>query len=127
MILFLDRSLGKGLGRNLRRIRGFPATVETHDQHFAQNAPDDVWLAEIGQRGWFAIGQDYQHHLMDVEREAIRAHRVGVFYLWGANASQWEQLRVLAKAWDRIEAVTDTGPPFIYRIEKSGRLVNVPI
>lgn len=127
MILFLDRSLGKGLGRNLRRIRGFPATVETHDQHFAQNTPDDVWLAEIGQRGWFAIGQDYQHHLMDVEREAIRAHRVGVFYLWGANASQWEQLRVLAKAWARIEAVTDTGPPFIYRIEKSGRLVNVPI
>ena len=127
MILFFDRSLGKSLGRNLRRIRGFPATVETHDQHFAQNTPDDEWLAEIGQRGWFAIGQDYQHHLMDVEREAIRAHRVGVFYLWGADASQWEQLRVLAKAWDRIEAVADAGPPFIYRIEKSGRLVSIPI
>lgn len=36
MILFLDRSVGKGLGRTLRRIKGFPATVETHDAHFAQ-------------------------------------------------------------------------------------------
>lgn len=128
MILFFDRSLGKGLGRTLRRVRGFPATVELHDQHFAQNTPDDEWLAEVGQRGWFAIGQDYRHHLMDLEREAIRTHRVGVFYLWGADASQWEQLRVLARAWSRIEAMTATAPPpFIYRIEKSGRLVRVPI
>ena len=127
MILFFDRSLGKGLGRTLRRARGFPATVELHDQHFPQNTPDDQWLAEIGQRGWIAIGQDYHHHLMDLERDAIRTHRVGVFYLWGANASQWEQLRVLAKAWSRIEAMSTTAPPFIYRIEKSGRLTNVPI
>ena len=127
MILFFDRSLGKGLGRTLRRARGFPATVELHDQHFPQNTPDDEWLAEIGQRGWIAIGQDYHHHLMGLERDAIRTHRVGVFYLWGANASQWEQLRVLAKAWSLIEAMSTTAPPFIYRIEKSGRLTNVPI
>ena len=127
MILFFDRSLGKGLGRTLRRVRGFPATVELHDNHFPQNTPDDEWLAEIGQRGWLAIGQDYRHHLMDVELEAIRTHDVGVFYLWGADASQWEQLRVLAKAWDRIEAVSNTDPPFIYRIAKSGRLVEIPI
>ena len=127
MILFLDRSMGKGLGRTLRRIKGFPAAVETHDAHFAQDTPDDQWLAAVGQRGWIAMGQDYRHHLVDVERDAIRAHRVGVFYLWGANASQWEQLRVLARAWDRIEAASRGPAPFIYRIGKSGRLEAVAV
>ena len=127
MILFLDRSMGKGLGRTLRRIKGFPATIETHDAHFAQDTPDDVWLAEVGQRGWIAMGQDYRLHLVDVERDAIRAHRVGVFYLWGANASQWEQLRVLAKAWDRIEAASREPAPFIYRIMKDGQLKTIAV
>ena len=86
-----------------------------------------VWLAEVGQRGWIAMGQDYRHHLVAVERDAIRAHRVGVFYLWGANASQWEQLRVLAKAWDRIEAACREPAPFIYRIRKDGRLEAVAV
>ena len=127
MILFLDRSMGKGLGRTLRRIKGFPATVETHDAHFAQDTPDDVWLAEVGRRGWIAMGQDYRLHLVDVERDAIRAHRVGVFYLWGANASQWEQLRVLAKAWDRIEAASREPAPFIHRIMKDGGLKAIAV
>lgn len=127
MILFLDRSMGKGIGRTLRRIKGFPAAIETHDAHFAQDTPDDVWLAEVGRRGWIAMGQDYRHHLVDVERDAIRTHGVGVFYLWGANASQWEQLRVLAKAWDRIEAASREPAPFIHRIMRDGRLKAVAV
>ena len=127
MILFLDRSMGKGIGRALECLKGFPATIQLHDDHFAQNTPDDVWLAEVGRRGWIAMGQDYRLHLVDVERDAIRAHGVGVFYLWGANASQWEQLRVLVKAWDRIEAASREPTPFIHRIMKDGRLKAIAV
>ena len=119
--------MGKGLGRTLRRVKGFPATVELHDQHFVQDTPDDEWLAEIGKRGWIAIGQDSRHHLMAVERAAIRAHDVGLCYLWGANASQWEQLRVFTKAWDRIQDASRGPVPFIYRIRGNGRLEEVPL
>lgn len=127
MILFLDRSMGKGIGRALKCLKGFPATIQLHDDHFAQDTPDDVWLAEVGRRGWIAMGQDYRYHRKDPERAAIRTHRVGVFYLWGANASQWEQLRVLAKAWDRIEATSREPAPFIYRILKDGRLKAIAV
>ncbi len=127
MILFLDRSMGQGIGCALKCLKRFPATVELHDDHFKQDTNDDVWLAEVGRRGWIAMGRDYRHHLVDVERDAIRAHRVGVFYLWGANASQWEQLRVLAKAWDRIEDACRGPAPFIYRIGKDGRLEAVAV
>ena len=127
MILFLDRSMGKGIGCALKCLKRFPATIQLHDDHFARDTGDDVWLADVGRWGWVAMGRDYHHHLMDVERDAIRAHRARVFYLWGANASQWEQLRVLAKAWDRIEAACHEPAPFIYRIRKNGSLEAVDL
>ena len=106
-------------------MKGFPATVEGHDQHFAKDTRDDQWFATIGDQGWIAIGQDYSHHTFAVEIDAIKTHRVGIFYLWGANATEWEQLRVLAKAWDRIEEASRSPRPFIYRIRKSGLLESI--
>lgn len=127
MILFIDRSLGKGIGRALRQVKRFPATVLLHDDHFPPRTDDDVWLARAGEEGWLAIGQDYRHHVMEVEKAAIKTHGVGMFYLWGAHATQWEQFRVFAKAWDRIEEASQRSGPFIYRINRSGRLVDIPI
>lgn len=127
MILFLDRSMGKGIGRALRQLKRFPATIYLHDEYFPQDTGDDVWLAAISRRGWIAMGRDYHHHLRDVERDAIRAHSGRVFYLWGPEASQWEQLRALARAWDHIEVASREPAPFIYRILKNGRLEAVDI
>lgn len=127
MILFIDRSLGKGIGRALRQVKRFPATVLLHDERFPQRTDDDVWLARAGQEGWIAMGQDYSHHLFDVEKDAIRAHGVGMFYLWGARATQWEQFRVFARAWDEIEEASHRAPPFVYRIRRNGRLEDIPL
>ncbi len=127
MILFIDRSLGKGIGRALRQVKRFPATVLLHDEQFPQRTDDDVWLARVGQEGWIAMGQDYSHHLWEVEKDAIRTHEVGMFYLWGARATQWEQFRVFARAWDAIEDASQRQPPFLYRINRSGRLEDIPL
>ncbi len=127
MILFIDRSLGKGIGRALREVKRFPATVLLHDEQFPQRTDDDVWLRRAGQEGWMAMGQDYSHHLMEVEKDAIKTHGVGMFYLWGARATQWEQFRVFARAWDAIEEASERQPPFLYRINRSGRLEDIPL
>lgn len=73
------------------------------------------------------MGQDYSHHLWEVEKDAIRTHEVGMFYLWGARATQWEQFRVFARAWDAIEEASQRQPPFLYRINRSGRLEDIPL
>jgi hypothetical protein len=125
VIFFFDRSVGIGFPRALREIRRFPAGIEYHQQHFSIDELDDYWLPIVGQNDWIVIGHDYSYHKRETEREAIEAHGIGVFYLWGSEAPQWESVRVFAKAYDRIvEACENTPRPFIFWVRKDGRLVS---
>jgi hypothetical protein len=53
LIVFLDRSLGKHIVAEALRQAG--AAVEVHDDHFLQDARDEEWLREVGQRTVSAI------------------------------------------------------------------------
>jgi hypothetical protein len=48
-VFFVDRSLGKHVVPDALRAAG--AHVEVHDDHFAQDALDEVWLPAVGQNG----------------------------------------------------------------------------
>lgn len=118
--LFFDRSTGKAIPTALRRL-GLP--VEFHGLHFERDAPDDEWLQRVGAWGWVVVGQDYHYHERPAELAALKQYSVAVFYLWGANATKWETMRVFARAYDRIlAAAATTSRPFVYRISKNGRL-----
>ncbi len=124
MILFFDRNIGTAIPKALKEyLKPRGVEIEYHQEHFAMNAPDDVWLPIIGSWGWTVIGQDYKFHNLSPELEAIKIHNVGAFYLWGAEEPKWETMRCLAKAFDEIiHTATVTTPPFIFRVEKRGRL-----
>lgn len=49
---FTDRDLGKMFPAILREAG---ILVERHADHFDQNEKDEVWLAEVGRRGWVAL------------------------------------------------------------------------
>ena len=124
-MLFFDRSTGKAIPTALRRLG---VMVEFHGLHFARDAEDDEWLQLVGQWGWFVVGQDYHYHLRPNELATLKQYSVGVFYLWGAQATKWETMRVFARAYDRILAAADSTPrPFIYRVQRTGPLRAVPL
>ena len=55
-----------------------------------------------------------------------------MFYLWGAEASRWEKMRLFAKAYDRIIAAVAAADiagsrPFIYRVDRRGTLKRVAL
>ena len=124
MILFFDRNTGTAIPRALKEHLKPPSVeVEYHQLHFDQQEQDDVWLAQVGSRGWFVVGQDYRYHERPSELAALTAHSVGVFYLWGAEAPRWETMRVFARAYDRIiRAAQNTPRPFLYRVDRRGAL-----
>lgn len=110
----------------LKGIRKFPYRLEMHHEYFAPKERDDVWLAQVGQWDWIVVGQDYKHHLIPAELDAIVKHRVGAFYLWGGSEPQWEIFKVLVKSLDRMVALAEsTERPFVYKVERSGRIVAV--
>ena len=123
--LFFDRSNGKRVPKALSLL-GIPVKVEYHDAHFPQNAKDDEWLSPVGTWGWTVISQDKSYHKYRAVRLAIVQHNVRVFYLWGAQAPAWEQMRCFLDAYDGILRVLDKrGPPFLYRIDRFGQLTDI--
>lgn len=120
--------MGAGIPKALRDHLNLPVEIEYHQLHFAQAEPDDVWLPQVGNWGWTVIGQDYKYHLMPSEQFALKQHQIGVFYIWGSQATRWDTMRVFAKAYDKIvDAAGKTARPFIYRVYKNGHLAPVKI
>lgn len=117
--VFFDRTCGKKLPQALKLLG---LDVEMHAEHFRHDEQDDVWLAHVGARGWAVVTNDKNIRTNEAERAALLAHGVGCFVLGSGSRTRWEQMRILARAWDRIQQIADTQPrPFIYRIHADGR------
>lgn len=135
--IYFDRCVGTSLPESLR-VLGLKNVYHQHlnprvvpgwgwqpgQRHlFSHDTEDDVWLAEVGKRGWVVVGQDYHYHERDAEREAIRQHSIKVFYLWGPMAPKWEKMRAFVNAYDAImKTVAEQSGPFIYRVSQRGHL-----
>ena len=125
LTFFFDRSVGTTIPRTLQRLE-MPARVERHNEHFDRDAPDDMWLPEVGAKGWTVLGYDWSYHLNQAELAAIRQYSIGVFYLWGPDARTWERVCSFAKAYDRIlNAIASESRPFIFRVRQAGTLRRV--
>jgi hypothetical protein len=80
-VYFTDRDLGRQFGTILE---SGALTVERHADHFAPDTADEVWLAEVGRRGWTALTHDRRIRYKPNERDAVMRHRVGLLVIVGA-------------------------------------------
>lgn len=128
MILFWDKNIGKVIPRVLRNLKLQGHVIRYYSEVFVgsddqKENGDDFWLRTVGESDWIVFTQDYNYHTKPTELFAIRQYKIGCFYLWGASASRWEQMRSFARAYDRIiDAAISTPKPFIYRTTRSGQL-----
>jgi PIN like domain len=110
-----------------------PFTVEYHHDpnnkfKFVQDTPDDEWLSKVGAEGWIVFSHDRKFHTILPECAAIKQHKIGCFYLWGANAPLWEKLHCFMGAYRRIAKVATTvGKPFIYDVTHNCQLKQIKI
>ena len=118
MTYFTDRNLGHLLPIAMGLL-GIP--IEIHDTYYDQFTPDDVWLPEVGAKGWVVLTQDPRFLYNDSEKEAIVSNGVACFVFILDGLKRWPKLQVIARVWDDIERIVarDT-PPYIYRITKAG-------
>jgi len=97
--------------------------VVLHDDHFTQDCPDEVWLAEVGRRNWIVITRDSRIRYRVVEREAVIANGVRVISLTGRNLAFDELGSTFAEAADVVERFVEHNPgPFIATMSRSGQL-----
>ncbi len=78
-VFFVDRSLGRKAVPDALREAG--ETVVVHDERFAQNAPDEEWLAQAGEKGWIVLSADKRIRYRENEFGALREAGVRAFIL----------------------------------------------
>ena len=96
---------------------------ERHGQHFLPGIEDSVWLPFVGQHGWILLTKDKRIRFNQLEKTAVRRHRVREFYFCSGNFTGAEMAEILAAALPgMIRTVRKFEPPFIASIAKSGHV-----
>jgi hypothetical protein len=96
-VFFIDRSLGVEPIRT--ELINCGLVVEIHDDHFARDEEDRVWLKAVGERGWVVLTKDQRLRYRPLEISALRASNARVFVLTAGNGVQTARIGVLASKW----------------------------
>lgn len=113
VVYFTDRDLGK---RFPDILRSCGLKVERHVDHFADDTTDDVWLEQIGQRGWIALTHDRRIRYKPNELSAVIRHGVGLLVIIGA-APYPDLARAFVATLPRVEDfLSRHKPPFIAKV-----------
>jgi predicted nuclease of predicted toxin-antitoxin system len=95
--------------------------VEIHDDHFAPDTADYVWLSSVAQRGWVILTKDKAIRYRKNERAAVEEASGRVFVLTAGNITGTEIAAAFVEALPRIRRLsTNQAPPFIATVSASG-------
>ena len=121
MRFFIDANLSEQLARGLRE---FGEDVVHLKEHFSQDAADEVWLRHIGEEGWFLVTRDDRIRWKPAQKEALRSHKVGAFFLAGKNLTRWQLVVQVVRNWNQMKELAGSKQlPFAYRVPPYGTSV----
>jgi hypothetical protein len=128
LVFFFDRTFGTRLPKALNSMKP-PMLIKWHQEEgFAQNMPDDEWLAIVGPRKWLVLSQDRKFHLLENETLAIKQHAIRCFYLPAANQDRWTSLCHIVSRYNKIQELARTQkPPFIYEMKANRQFYPVKL
>ncbi len=112
-VYFTDRDLGTRFPGILREAG---LTVERHADHFAHNAPDEEWLAEVSRQGWIALTHNLRIRYAPNECQAVIDHRASLLVLVG-HAPFSDLAHAFVATLPRIERFLERHkPPLIAKV-----------
>ncbi len=116
---FLDRTIGKKIVA--QALRGASLHVETHDDHFAQDAKDEEWLRVAGESKWVVVTNDRKIRYRSLELNCLQRSGVRAFAFAHGNLTGGEMAAVFLKALPKIIRILKRNKgPFIATLTRSG-------
>ncbi len=112
-VYFTDRDLGQKFPEILRAAG---LSVERHADHFHHDTPDEVWLREIGKKGWVAVTHDGRIRYKPNEKSAVIENNVALLVVVGhAPFPQLAAAFVTTEPKIRV-FIADHKPPCIAKV-----------
>ncbi len=120
LVFFVDRSLGRRIVPDALRTAG--AQVEIHDDHFPQDAQDQVWLTEAGKRGWVVLTKDKHIRYRTAEIHALITAKLCAFVLTARGDLSGEEIgKIFVKALPAMNKMcAAVSPPFLAHVSRDG-------
>jgi PIN like domain len=119
--LFVDRCLGGAIVPNALRDAGIG--VEIHFDHFDQETADEIWIPEVGRRGWIILPADKHIRSNQVEIIALMKSGTASFVLASNSASGSENAKALCTALPlMMRFLKKFEMPFIAGVTLSGHV-----
>jgi hypothetical protein len=123
LVIFLDENHCRN-PHMIEAIEERGIVCEKHLDHFAPGSEDTVWLPIVAQRGWCLITTDARIRTNFLEKEAVRANGVRMFYFSRNNLAGRDMGKALRRALPQLEHLMKTqAPPFTASINKNGDVV----
>jgi predicted nuclease of predicted toxin-antitoxin system len=105
---------------------GFP--VVAHDQLFAQNTPDEEWLAVVGKQGLIVLSADKAIRRKSNELEALRRNKVRAVFLTSGNLTAAQQADLLVRYGRKIQDhAMSAAAPAVFSLSKNGKLTKLKV
>jgi hypothetical protein len=95
--------------------------VELHEDHFEEDADDETWISEVGQREWVVLTKDKAIRTRPIERQAVATAKVRMFRLSSGNMTGEEMGRVFLNNLLKMgRFIKNHPPPFIASVSERG-------
>jgi uncharacterized protein with PIN domain len=118
---FVDRSLGRR--RLVEAIREAGYDSIAHDDHFAPDALDEVWLQRAGAEGWVVLTKDQRIRYREIERTALVRSGVRAFVFVQKQQAMPDIVESFQRALPAImRTLAGTAAPFLAAIQAGGRV-----
>lgn len=115
MTFFVDRDLGSKIFPGILREAGIQ--VEIHVDHFLPDSPDEEWLPEVAEKGWYVLSNDKGILSGEVQRSAVMRSGVGLFILVGGHVKAEEIAENFVNTFSKIEKfANEHDRPFIAKV-----------
>ena len=96
---------------------------QRHRDHFSRGTRDEIWLQFVAERAWVVLTKDKRNRYNEIERQALRRHRVREFYFASGNFTGSEMAAALAAAIPKMRAICrEHNPPMVGSITRSGQV-----
>jgi hypothetical protein len=115
---FIDRSLGRKTVPEALRAHGLVVhtMAGVYGERIGQGLKDEVWLRDVGERGWVVLMKDDAIRRRPAEREALIAGGVRAFCLANAQLRGEEQAQRLVDNRHRILRQAESAGPYIFGV-----------
>lgn len=112
-VYFTDRDLGKKFPEILHAAG---LRVERHADHFQHDTPDEVWLREVGKKGWIAVTHDGRIRYKPNEKNAVVENNVALLVIVG-HAPFPELAKAFVATESKIrDFIAAHEPPYIAKV-----------